>query len=406
MISQWYAPETGSAAHPTAIARALAARGHELKVLTGFPSYPQGKVHSGYTMRLRHSEEIDGIRLLRVPDFPSHDQSAARRALTLTSFAASATTQVAWLRDSDVVLTYLTPATVGLASWALNRVAGVPYVLYVQDLWPETVTASGFIGNEWVNAAVEKVIHGALRGLYRRAGGVAAISPSMAETLADRGALSHPVTIPNWVDEETFKPAQPGWVPQLPRDRHWIMYAGGIGEVQALHHAIRAIAQLHDIPDVGLAFVGDGVARRGLEQLSKELGVEDRIIFLGSRPMAHMPALMAESLAQLVSLRDLPLFSGTIPSKIQASLACGVPVVCAVAGDARDLVRKADAGVVVQPESADALAEAFRQLVQLTPQARRAMGNRARNAYISRLSSEAGARQLEEILVRAKDSRS
>jgi colanic acid biosynthesis glycosyl transferase WcaI len=154
MISQWYEPESGSAAHPAAIARALVARGHEVQVLTGFPSYPQGRVHSGYRMSLRLDEVREGVRVLRVPDLPSHDGNPLRRAASLTSFAASATAQVGWLRDVDVCLVYLTPATVGAAAMTLRATAGVPYVLYVQDLWPETVTASGFIGNPRLTRAV------------------------------------------------------------------------------------------------------------------------------------------------------------------------------------------------------------------------------------------------------------
>lgn len=401
MISQWYEPETGAAAHPTAIARALQERGHELKVLTGFPSYPQGAVHPGYSMSLRQHEVRDGIELRRVPDLPSHDQSAVRRALTLTSFAASATVQVGWLRDCDVVLTYLSPATVGLASWTLERVSRVPYVLYVQDLWPETVTASGFIGNERVTAAVEGLVHRGLKGLYRRAAGVAAISPTMARTLADRGPSTEPVSVPNWIDERVFAPAEPGWTPQLPTDRSWIMYAGGIGDVQALDHAVRALALVPDLDDLGLAFVGDGVARSGLEALAAELGLEDRVRFLGSRPMEQMPALMAESMAQLVSLKDLPLFSGTIPSKIQASMACGAPVVCAVAGDAAQIIREAEAGLVVPPESAEALAGAFRELVALGREGRERLGRNGRRAYETQLSAAAGAARLEQMLVEA-----
>lgn len=405
MVTQWYEPEPGAAAHPTAIARALAARGHEVRVLTGFPSYPQGKVYPGYRMRWRQHETRDGISLLRVPDLPSHDQNALRRGLSLTSFAVSATAQVAWLRDSDVILTYLTPATVGLAPWVLRRLRGVPYVLYVQDLWPETITASGFIGNARANAAVERALHRGLRTLYADAADVIAISPSMARSLARRGSPRDPQTVPNWVDESVFAPAQE-WSRELPSGRRWFMYAGGMGEVQALDAAVRAIALLGDREDVGLAFVGDGVARQGLERLADRLGVSDRVLFLGSRPMTEMPALMAQSLAQLVSLRDLPLFRGTVPSKIQASMACGVPIVCAVAGDAADLVRSTGAGVVVDPESPEAIAEAFRALADLHEEELASMGERGRAAYATRLSAAAGAREIERILEAAVERRS
>lgn len=405
MISQWYEPETGSAAHPTAIARALQARGHQVRVLTGFPSYPQGKVYGGYRMRARTHEMRDGIELRRVPDVPSHDQNAVRRALTLTSFAVSATAQVRWLRDADVVLTYLSPATVGLASWTLERLHGVPYVLYVQDLWPETITASGFLPGDRLNAAAEAVINVALRALYRRAAGTAALSPTMARTLGDRGTVVPPVSIPNWVDEEVFVPAAPSASRVLPSDRTWIMYAGGMGDIQALDHGIRAVASLSARPDIGLAFVGEGVARDRLERLAADLGVADRVLFLGPRSMSAMPGLMAEAAAQLVSLKDLPLFRGTIPSKLQATMACGSPIVCAVAGDAAEVVERAGCGLVVPPEDEAGLAAAFAAIADMDPAARHQMGAAGRRAYVEGYSAEAGTEQLEQLLVRAAGSR-
>lgn len=406
MISQWYEPETGSAAHPTAIARALVARGHEVQVLTGFPSYPRGRVHSGYRMALRRQELRDGVRLLRVADVPSHDDNALRRAASLTSFAASATLQVGWLRQVDVCLVYLTPATVGAAAMALRAIAGVPYVLYVQDLWPETVTASGFIGDRRTARVVERGITGFLTQLYRHAGGIAAISPTMARTLATRGARVQPESVPNWVDEEVFRPAEHAVRDDgLTSDRSWIMYAGGVGDVQALEHAVRAIALLGDRADIALAVVGDGVARPGLEDLARRLGVTDRVRFLGPRPMAQMPGLMAASVAQLVSLRDLDLFRGTIPSKVQASMACAAPVLCAVAGDAAALVERVRCGVAVAPENPQALAAAMRGLVDLPSEERAAMGARGRAAYERELGSGAGAEHLERMLSAAAGRR-
>jgi glycosyltransferase involved in cell wall biosynthesis len=404
MISQWYEPETGSAAHPTAIARGLQARGHQVRVLTGFPSYPQGRTYDGYRMRVRSHEMRDGIELLRVPDLPSHDQNAVRRALMLTSFAASATAQVRWLRGADVVLTYLSPATVGLAAWTLERLHSVPYVLYVQDLWPETITASGFLPGARTNAVAERVINVGLRRLYRRAAGTAALSPTMARTLGERGTVVEPVSIPNWVDEDVFAPVGRTASRKLPAGRTWIMYAGGMGEVQALDHAVRALARLSDRPDIGLVFVGDGVARGQLERLAVELGVTDRVLFLGSRPVSAMPRLIGEAAAQLVSLKDLPLFRGTIPSKVQASMACGSPIVCAVAGDAADVVERAGCGVVVAPEDPAALAGAFVTIADMGPEARRRMGAAGRRAYVEGFSAAAGTERLEELLERAARS--
>ena len=397
MITQWYEPETGSAAHPTAIARALAASGHQVRVLTGYPSYPLGKLYDGYSMRLHTDEVLDGIPVRRVPDVPSHDRSALRRAMTLTTFAASATAHVGWLRHADVCLVYLTPATVGVAAMALHRRWGVPYALYVQDLWPETVTASGFVAHPGATRAIEAGLHRYLARLYRGAGGMAGISPTMTRLLAERGARVPPISIPNWIDEDVFRP-----VPRSPRavldERVWIMYAGGVGELQSLDTAVSAMSLLAERPDIGLAIVGDGVALPALRRQAQEAGLDGRVRFLGHRPTAAMPELIAESSAQLVSLKDLPVFRGTIPSKVQASMACARPIVCAVAGDAADVVRRSGAGVVVPPEDSRYLARAFREIADAGAEGRAAMGTRARSAYLAELSAASGVAALERML--------
>ncbi|ROR92540.1 glycosyltransferase involved in cell wall biosynthesis [Nocardioides aurantiacus] len=404
MVTQWYEPEPGAAAHPTAIARALASRGHDVRVLTGFPSYPNGRVYPGYRMTWRQREARDGLQLMRVPDVPSHDDSAWRRAASLTSFALSATAHVRWLRDADVCLTYLTPATVGLASLRLHRAAGVPFVLYVQDLWPESVTASGFIGDPRVAHAAERVIARGLAALYRRAHGVAAISPSMAATLQARGA-PRVRCVPNWIDEHIFAPALPPSRPELDPARTWMMYAGGIGDVQGLDTVIRAVARAAvSRPTVALALVGDGVAVPRLRALAASLGVEDRVVFMGPRPMSQMPTLMAQAASQVVSLKNLPLFSGTIPSKVQASFACERLVVCAVAGDAATVVRDAG-GLTVPPEDVSSLAQAFVEVASMSAARRDELGRQARRYYLEHLGAGSGAAALEGMLEDAVNGR-
>lgn len=401
MISQWYEPEPGAAAHPTAVARALAAAGNDVRVLTGFPNYPTGRVYPDYKMRLRSREVRDGIELLRVPLHPSHDNSAAHRAASLGSFALSASVQVAWLRDADSLLVYMSPATAGIPALLLRALRRKPYVLYVQDLWPDSVMASGFLRDSRLSRGVESAINSMCSALYRHASSIAVIAPSMRQTLIARGVDSSKIhVVYNWVDEQTFKPRPPSpkVAAALASDAFWLMYAGGIGDVQGLETAVRAIEALRDRPDIRLAFVGDGVAAQRLKQLVNELQLKQRVIFLGSQPMADMPGIMAAADAQLVSLMDLPLFHGTIPSKTQSTLACGQPVIVSAPGDSSELVAKAEAGMSVPPENHVELAKAIARMADLSSSERTAMGRRGRNFYNKNLSSHVGGARLHELL--------
>lgn len=401
IFSQWYTPEAGSAAHPAAIAASLRDQGHTVSVLTGFPNYPNGKVFDGYSLRMHQKEEIQGVVVRRVPYFPSHSANALVRAISMLSFAVSASAQSFWFRRQDVCLVYLTPATVGLAGYVLKKIWNVPYVVYVQDLWPDTVGASQLISSPRINKALEFLLHHPLRKLYEAASQIAAISPTMADALRDRGRDLEPIIVPNWIDETTFRPGPKTNPIELTEDRRWIMYAGGMGEVQGLEHAVDAMSAIDPKLKVGLAFVGDGICAPQLRKQVDVLGLADRVVFLGSRPIEEMSGLISTSAAQLVSLRDEDLFRGTIPSKLQASMACGAPVICAVAGDASELVARAGNGLIVPPESTQDLAWAFDRVGRMSDEELSNMAHNSLRYYLENLSASVGGLKLEQLLLEA-----
>lgn len=402
LISQWYEPEPGAAAHPTAVARALRKRGHEVTVLTGFPNYPLGAAYPGYQQRWRSTQVLDGIRVHRVPSYLSHDSSAARRAVSLTSFAASASAQVAALRQVDVCLVYASPLTAALPALALKTFAKVPYVLYIQDLWPDTVMASGFIRNARLAEYAERFLHRGCAVAYRGAESLAVIAPSMGVVLESRGVAPESIgVVYNWVDEDVFRPATPDRALQQDlkaRAPFTLMYAGAVGDIQAIDTAIRALHIIGPEAGVHLCIVGDGVATSRLERLATDLGVGAQVSFHAPRPLADMSHVLAAADAQLVTLKDLPLFEATIPSKTQAILACGQPVVVAAPGDAARLAASSKAALTVPPEHPGELAAAIREMQRLTPAKRREMGAAGREFYERELCEAVGAQRLETLL--------
>lgn len=404
VITQWFEPETGSGAHPTAVTRALSRLGHDVRVLTGFPNYPTGRIYPGHEQRWRVRETSAGMTVTRVPLWPTHDSSAVRRALGLTSFAASATLQTGVLRDVDVCLVYLSPATVALPATVLKKRRGTPYVLYVQDLWPDTVLQSGFIHNQAVASRVERTINRLLAYAYKEAAHLAVIAPGMRDLLTQRGVPRSKISvIPNWIDEAAFQPADPdpSLVDLLDRDSFWLMYAGGVGQLQGLETAVKAIAGLPDEPSIKLVIVGDGVALPRIKEEARFLGVEHRVAFLPPRPLGDMSAVLSAADAQLVSLRDVRLFEATIPSKLQASMACGLPVIVSAPGDAAAIVESSGGGIACQAEDPAALAAAMLRLARTPAGQRKAMGLRGRHYYETHMSESAGAKALENVLIGA-----
>jgi colanic acid biosynthesis glycosyl transferase WcaI len=408
LVSQWYDPESGAAAVPGFVARALVAQGHEVEVLTGVPNYPSGAVHPGYRMRPYQVEHRDGVRVHRVALYPSHDARPAHRAANVLSFALSAAALGSRaLRDVDVVLVHSTPATVALPAMALRALRGIPYVLLVQDLWPQSLTASGLVSGGTA-ARVEPALHRFCDAAYRRAAAIAVTSPGMTDLVTARGVPRDKISVvTNWADERYFRP-----VPRSPQPagefsrlrRFTAMYAGNLGEVQGLGVVVEAATLLRDHRDIGFVFVGAGVAEESLRAAVDERQL-DNVRFVPPQPVERMADVLALGDVQLITLRDLPVFRSVLPSKVQATLAAGRPVIGAVGGDAAAVLEASGAGPVVPPGSAPALAEAVLAASRAPAAELAQQGAAGREFYLRRLGEATGARQLSELLVAAAGSR-
>lgn len=401
MLSHWFDPEGGAAAGPGTISRALRSRGHQVDVLTGFPIYPAGKVFDGYHLRPYMREKIRGINVHRVPIYPSHDDSATRRMANYLSFAASSTLAApAVLRNSEVVFVYSSPATVATAAVPLRALRGIPYVLQIQDLWPDTVTSSGFVGDS-TSSKMDEILHAYCSLIYRNAAHITVISPGMVNLLVDRGVPVEKISvIPNWAEEASFRPA--------PRDAELanhlgirrsftLMYAGNHGEMQNLDVLIRSAELLRSRTDIGIALVGDGVRKDALKRHVHDLGL-DNVTFVDPQPFERMSDILALADTQLVSLKDVPLYRVTMPSKIQANMAAQQPIIAAVAGDAATVVEHADCGLTVEPGNPESLASAISFMADLPRASRDAMGQRARDFYLERFSEQAAGDALVTML--------
>lgn len=403
MITQWYDPERGSAAQPGVISRSLQRRGHVVDVLTGFPNYPTGVVYPGYKVRPYAQEEISGITVHRAPLYPSHDTNAARRAANYLSFAASASAiALAKLGSVDAALVHSTPATTAIPAVALRALRRVPFVVHIQDLWPQTVVSSGFL-EEQSAGKVERALHFFCDRVYRYATTVAVTSPGMAELIARRGVDERKIAfVPNWSDESTFKPVERS--PQLAEELGIhapfnVMYAGNLGDLQGLDTFVEAAVLLRSVPEIGFVLVGDGVAGARLRQTVKERALSN-VRFVEPQPFDQMARILALGDVQLVSLQDLPLFRTTLPSKLQATMAAGRPILGAVTGDAAAAIRESGSGVVVQPGSATEMAAAIRDL-HASRTTLKALGQAGRDYYRQNYSEQVAGDHLSELLSHA-----
>ncbi|HEX4135262.1 MAG TPA: glycosyltransferase family 4 protein [Bryobacteraceae bacterium] len=399
LLTQWFDPE------PTfkglLFARELAARGHQVEVLTGFPNYPGGKIYPGYKIRPWRREKIEGISVLRVALYPSHDKSALGRFLNYTSFAISAALIGGMLvTKPDVVHVYHPPATVALAAVVVGFLRKVPFVYDIHDLWPDTVEASGMLSNRRALAMLDKWC----RFIYHRAGHISVVAPGFREQLVRRNVSPDKIdVIYNWCDETTISRTS------LDRNlaptfgmagRFNVMFAGTMGMAQALDSIIEAAALCrYTLPNVQFVLVGGGVERDRLERKARDLELPN-VRFLPRQPMSAMGAILELADVLLVHLKAHPLFSITIPSKIQAYMAAGKPMLVAVRGDAAYLVAQSGGGLVCEPEEPASIAATVARFAAMTPEQRRSMGEAGKKFYNENLSLRIGVDRFEDVFAR------
>ncbi len=388
LLTQWFDPE------PTfkglVFARELIRLGFDVEVVTGFPNYPGGKLYPGYKVRLIQRELFEGVQVTRVPLYPSHGQSAVGRVMNYVSFAAAALFYgVFSAKRPDVIYAYHPPLTVGIAASLIRLFRRVPVVYDIQDMWPDTLRATGMVSN----SRVLGVVGGICKAVYRAVDHIVVLSPGFKRLLVDRGVPEQKIdVIYNWCDETSM--VNP--TGDLPKDfpgseRFTIVFAGNMGKAQALDSVLDAAEIVQNKTDgICFVFIGGGVEVERLKGLAKEKRLNN-VEFLQAAPMAEIGGVLRKADALLVHLRKDPLFTITIPSKIQAYMAVGRPILMAVDGDAADLVKDAGCGVLAESENPEAIADAALTLYAMSSAERDAMARRSREYYQSHLSLKVGA---------------
>jgi glycosyltransferase involved in cell wall biosynthesis len=391
-LTQWFEPEPHMV-KGLKFVRALQAAGHEVTVVTGFPNYPTGRLYPGYRLRLIRRERIEGVNVVRLPLYPSHDASSIRRSLNYLSFFFSALAYLLVRRQRfDRAYVFHPPITVGLAAALAGLVRRLPFILDIQDLWPDTLAAVGMDGGR----RLMRPIGWLCDFVYRRADAVVAQSEGMRAALAARGVPAGKlITIHNWADAEPSGVDQPA--PLVPQ-RFVVVYGGNLGRAQGLGAVIEAAARLQSQrPDILIRLYGDGVEASSLRAQAQALDLRN----LEIHPRVgkdEINELFARADALLVHLTDHPLFAITVPTKVQAYLATGRPIAAGIAGEGARLLAASGAAVLAPPGDPGALAKAIAALADTPADARRRMGLQGRSYYQRNLSFQCGMHRTLSLL--------
>ena len=372
IVSQYFWPENFRV---NDLADELSRRGHVVTVLTGWPNYPEGKVFSAYRADPRAFAFYGDVSVVRVPML-ARGSSSIRLMLNYLSFAISATVLGLWkLRGQkfDAIFVFQTsPITAALPAIALRKTKRAPVLMWVLDLWPDTLEAVGVVTSPRLLA----LVGGLVRFVYSRCDRILIQSRAFAQKVAALAGGDAKIRyFPGWA-ETVFGKVTVTPAPELaPYQGDFIvLFAGNIGEAQDFPAIIAAAEALRDVPRLRWIIVGDGRAAVSARAEIERRGLKDKIVMLGRFPLQRMPAFFAGADALLVTLRREPIWTLTIPGKVQSYLAAGKPLLAMLDGEGGLVITQAGAGLVAPAGDSGMLAANVARLMAMPSAMHRAMG--------------------------------
>ncbi|MBW4417995.1 MAG: glycosyltransferase family 4 protein [Myxacorys californica WJT36-NPBG1] len=398
----YYPEPIGIAPLMTELAEGLAKRGHDVRVITAMPNYPQRQIYEAYRGKLYTTEERNGVTIQRSYVWIKPKPSLVDRILLDSSFVFTSFFQALRGWRPDLILLTVPPLPVSVPAALLGWLHNCPIVLNVQDILPEAAVHVGLIKNKLMIRVLESLEKFA----YRTAHTVSVIADGFVDNLERKGVPSSKITcIPNWVDVNFIKP--------LPKDNAFrkahnlegkfvVQYSGNIALTQGLETVVEAAARLRDFPEIAFVIVGESKAIAKLKDYCAACGAEN-VMLLPFQPRERLPEMLAAADVGLI-VQKQNVVSFNMPSKTQVLLASGRPVIASVpsTGSAAKAIEKSHGGVVVEPEHPEALAQQILELYK-NPEYAALLGKQGRQYAIERYSFEQALNQYEALFQKVKE---
>lgn len=378
VLSQYFWPE---GFRINDLVRSCVEKGLQVQVLTGNPNYPDGKVFDGYRAAGCSREDWGGVKVSRVPIVARGKGGGFRLAVNYLSFILSGLVFGPWLmrrQKTDAILVYApSPLLQAIPALWLGWLKRCPVILWVQDLWPESLAATGHVRNPLVLHLVE----GWVRFIYRHTDLILVQSRAFEAPVRSLAPGKKIAYYPNSVEEVFLRPGD-GAALDLPElnSGFTVLFAGNIGTAQAMEVIIGAAALLKDHQDIHFVVVGQGSRWEWMREKAGSLRLAN-IHLPGRFPVEAMPGMMSKASVLLVTLTDQPIFAMTVPAKIQAYMAVGRPIIACLNGEGARLVEEAEAGIAVAANDVEGLAEAVLRLYAMPQEKRVELGENGRRYY-------------------------
>ena len=366
------------------VATSLSLRNHEIFVITAKPNYPKGKIFSSYNLLSFDLEKFNDINILRVPIVP-RGKNIILLILNYISYIFNATIFAPLLlknKKFDIVLVYATsPIFQAIPAIIFCKLKKIPLAIWVQDLWPESVEATGFIKNKFFL----NILRFFVKVIYVNADSILIQSQAFKKSISKFTSKKNIYYLPNSYEGFGRKFTIPGVnlkniVLSNLRNKFIITFTGNIGKAQALNILIDAANHLKKIKKLHFLIVGDGRCLNEIKVYVKKLNLSN-ITFLGELPHNYMPFIMKNSSALYLSLTNSYIFSLTVPSKLQAYMSSSKPIIASISGEAANIIRNSNCGYACKPENSKMLSRIIKKIYFDSEYKRLQMGLNAKKYF-------------------------
>lgn len=399
IVTQYFWPESFII---NQLATTMARLGHELVVLTGKPNYPDGKVYQGYQEQGIQYETMDEVEVIRVPLRPRRSGGAKALLLNYLSFIWSGLIRFPSLlkgRQFDVIFVFApSPITSVIPAIPLKYLKRAHLAIWVQDLWPESLSATGFIKNK----LVLKLVRYLVKGIYALSDTLLVQSKAFIGPVSQLSHEDKTIYFPNvmhdMINEEPEMEINrlPVYLRKYLDNYFCLVFAGNVGRAQSIETLINAAEQLDGFSDIRLVIVGAGSRLAWAKEEIERREIKN-IIFTGSFPMEAMPPLFNKAKALLVTLNAEEIFAYTIPSKVQAYMSAGRPIIASINGETARVIDEAGAGLTCPADDASSLAERITQFFNLSEAERDIIGGNGLQYFLDNFEMQQQCKKLIEI---------
>lgn len=357
-LTHYFPPEVNAPATRTfEHCRYWVEQGHEVTVVTAAPNHPRGKVYDGYKNRLYQKEVMNGIQVIRLWTFVTPNEGFIKRTLNYVSYMLAVMLAIPFLPRVDVVISTSPQFFCGLAGYPVKLFKRVPWVLEIRDLWPESILTVGAIKNKTIIRILEFLESFA----YRNASHIVPVTDAFKAHMVKKGVSADKITvIKNGVDLSFYEPDKVKVRDALIGeygDSFIASYFGTHGMAHHLETILEAAEILKARADIKFLLIGDGAEKARIRKLKEENGLTN-VIMLDQQPKSMMPEYWAISDVSLILLKKSDLFKTVIPSKIFESMAMKRPIILGVEGEVKQMLDESGAGIAIEPENAQQLANA------------------------------------------------